>query len=237
MAGEHSTTDVRRGLRAPRQGGPRPPRRRAWCRCSRRRRPRGQLPRRPQGQVAAEARRRRVLEILGMRFLEGGPFTDDDDREARAVAVINARTRDRFFGRRQASGRPSTSPGRRCAWSESSRTSRSCGSLICADVYAPIGTIPGTRGAARCRANFVAMILARSPRRLPGAAGRAPVAGEAAPHSRPEDATRRSMPRPTRCSESRRASIVNEPSEDDGRPGLSASAKLASSWPSRRCCS
>lgn len=37
-------------------------------------------------------------QILGFEFLEGGPFTPDDDKNARFVAVINETTRERFFG-------------------------------------------------------------------------------------------------------------------------------------------
>jgi len=36
--------------------------------------------------------------VLDFRFVEGGPFTDDDARNASPVAVINETTRKRFFG-------------------------------------------------------------------------------------------------------------------------------------------
>jgi putative ABC transport system permease protein len=36
--------------------------------------------------------------VLRFKFLEGGPFTDADDRDGKAVAVINAATRQRMFG-------------------------------------------------------------------------------------------------------------------------------------------
>ena len=39
--------------------------------------------------------------ILRFDFLEGGPITDEDVKEARFVAVINTATRDRFFGGQQ----------------------------------------------------------------------------------------------------------------------------------------
>jgi putative ABC transport system permease protein len=43
--------------------------------------------------------------ILRFDFLEGGPYTDQDVQDARFVAVINAATRDRFFGGAPALGR------------------------------------------------------------------------------------------------------------------------------------
>lgn len=68
----------------------------------------------PQGAVAyldgkkIESRLRRTdgefWKILDFRFVEGGPFTDEDERGARFVAVINETTRGRFFGGKD--GRP-----------------------------------------------------------------------------------------------------------------------------------
>jgi putative ABC transport system permease protein len=37
-------------------------------------------------------------QVMRFQFLEGGPFTVDDDHGARFVAVINQATRDKFFG-------------------------------------------------------------------------------------------------------------------------------------------
>jgi putative ABC transport system permease protein len=44
-------------------------------------------------------------QLMDFEFVEGGPFTADDDREARRVAVINETTRQRYFGRAPALGR------------------------------------------------------------------------------------------------------------------------------------
>jgi putative ABC transport system permease protein len=38
-----------------------------------------------------------LWRVMRFDFLEGGPFTGDDDRNARFVAVINEATRDKFF--------------------------------------------------------------------------------------------------------------------------------------------
>ena len=44
-------------------------------------------------------------QILDFEFVEGGPYTDEDDRQARPVAVINETTRGRFFGNGPAVGK------------------------------------------------------------------------------------------------------------------------------------
>lgn len=69
----------------------------------------------PQGAVAyldgkkIESRLRRTdgafWRILDFRFVEGGPFSDEDERGARFVAVINETTRGRFFGGEPALGK------------------------------------------------------------------------------------------------------------------------------------
>ena len=51
--------------------------------------------------------------VLDFAFLEGGPFTDQDVANGSLVAVINATTRDRFFG--GAAGRGPDDRGRRPA--------------------------------------------------------------------------------------------------------------------------
>ncbi len=52
-------------------------------------------------------------QILDFTFLEGGPYTTPDVTEARFVAVINATTRQRFFGAQQALGRTLEADGQR----------------------------------------------------------------------------------------------------------------------------
>ena len=44
-------------------------------------------------------------EILEFNFLEGGPYTDDDDKNENYVAVINDTTRRKFFGNDSAVGK------------------------------------------------------------------------------------------------------------------------------------
>lgn len=52
-------------------------------------------------------------DILDFRFLEGGPYTEADVRDHRFVAVINASTRERFFGGAPAVGRTVEADGQR----------------------------------------------------------------------------------------------------------------------------
>jgi putative ABC transport system permease protein len=52
-------------------------------------------------------------KILSFNWLEGGPYTTSDVAEARFVAVINARTRERFFGGKPAVGESIEADGQR----------------------------------------------------------------------------------------------------------------------------
>jgi putative ABC transport system permease protein len=52
-------------------------------------------------------------QILDFHFLEGGPFTTDDVKNGRMMAVINETTRSRFFGRSTALGRTLEADGQR----------------------------------------------------------------------------------------------------------------------------
>jgi putative ABC transport system permease protein len=52
-------------------------------------------------------------QILDFEFLEGGPFSAEDEANARFVAVINETTRDRFFGGEPAVGRALEADGQR----------------------------------------------------------------------------------------------------------------------------
>lgn len=79
-------------------------------------------------------------ELLQFRFLEGAPFTADDDSTGAFVAVVNATTRRRFFGSEPATGKSIVLGG---------RTYRVVGvvkdvPITCpegyADVWTPIGT-------------------------------------------------------------------------------------------------
>jgi putative ABC transport system permease protein len=52
-------------------------------------------------------------EVMDFRFVEGGPFTEKDNRDRNFVAVINDSTRRRFFGRESAVGKWIEADGQR----------------------------------------------------------------------------------------------------------------------------
>jgi len=52
-------------------------------------------------------------QILDFRFLEGGPFTEQDNQDGKFVAVINRDMRDKLFGGGPASGKSFELDGQR----------------------------------------------------------------------------------------------------------------------------
>ena len=100
--------------------------------------------------------------ILDFRFLEGGPFGDADDRDGNRVAVISARTRQRFFGGAPAVGRDIDLDG---------ETYRVVGVVpdvpvylesAAADVWAPIGAARSQDFRRELMGGFQGLFLARS---------------------------------------------------------------------------
>jgi putative ABC transport system permease protein len=108
-----------------------------------------------------------LWKILDFQFLEGGPFTETDVREARFVAVINQRTRDRLLGGGPALGKtlqlgdqnfqvvgvvPDVPKGRRYATS---------------DVWVPITTAKETGWRDDLLGSCIGLVLARSRADIP----------------------------------------------------------------------
>ncbi len=100
--------------------------------------------------------------VLDFNFVEGGPFTVDDDRNANSVAVINEATRERFFGAEPAVGKTIEADG---------QTFRVVGVVAnvpflrqvpFSDIWVPIGTIKNDSYKREIMGNFIALILARS---------------------------------------------------------------------------
>ena len=163
---------------------------------------------------------------LDMKFLEGAPFTDDDDRNARDVAVISASTRDRFFGGRPAVGRSIEIAGQTLTVVGVVEDISEWRLMIGADVYAPIGTIPGEGWRRETQGNFTAMILARTPGDFPALRAELRSRVKRYPIPDPKTFTSFSAPADTMFGIAARA-FVGELDEDEEAPGLSASAKLA----------
>lgn len=107
--------------------------------------------------------------ILDFTFLEGGPLTDDDDRTANMVAVINASTREKLFGEAEtaALGKSITIDG---------QVFRICGVVAdvsitrttpFADVWVPNSTAKSDSYRKDIIGNMNAMLLARDASDLP----------------------------------------------------------------------
>jgi putative ABC transport system permease protein len=164
--------------------------------------------------------------ILDMRFLEGAAFTDEDDRQARPIAVINAATRDRFFGGERALGKTIEISGQRLRVVGVVPDVSVLRSTICADVYAPIGTIPGEAWRHEVQGNFGALILARDARDFPALRAELRSRVKRFPIPDPKNYTTFDAPADTMFGLAA-AGIFEGPQADPDAPGLSASEKLA----------
>ena len=99
--------------------------------------------------------------IMNFEFLEGGPFTVEDDHDGRRVAVINATTRERFFDGEPAVGKTFRFDGgniRVVGVVEDVPMPRF---MAFAEVWLPNGTLKGDRWRHDVMGDFVAIILAR----------------------------------------------------------------------------
>ena len=76
--------------------------------------------------------------VFRFAFLEGGPFVPEDETQANPVAVINASTRDRFFGGGPAVGKTFELDGRRLRVVGVVRDVSSLRLLTYSDVWVPI---------------------------------------------------------------------------------------------------
>ena len=163
--------------------------------------------------------------IVDLRFLEGVPFTEDDDRQSRPVAVINAATRDHFFGAGEALGKTIELGGERFRVIGVVEDVSSLQYAVAADVYAPIGTIRGEAWRGEAQGNFGAMILARSRDDFPAlqAELRSRVKRFAIPD--PKNYTQFDAPADTKFGIAAR-NVLNDDYGADETPGLSASGKL-----------
>jgi putative ABC transport system permease protein len=105
--------------------------------------------------------------ILDFEFVEGRPFDDEDDREARRVAVINETTRDRFFGRGPAVGRAFEVDGQRYRVLGVVRDVPMTRIVSSGDIWVPIGTIKSDAFRRELVGDFMGIVL-RRPGATPG---------------------------------------------------------------------
>ena len=99
-------------------------------------------------------------QILDFDFVEGGPFTGDDDASGARVAVINVATRDLLFGGASALGRSVEAGGQDFRVVGVVKDVPIVRFLPFADVWVPIGTEPTTAYRSQFMGDFGAMILA-----------------------------------------------------------------------------
>ena len=104
--------------------------------------------------------------VLDFDFIEGGPYTVEDDRNARFVAVINETTRRRFFGG-PAVGRPIEADGQRFKVVGVVKDVPSLRVVPYADIWVPFGTSPSNLYKQELVGENFGLIVARSPADFP----------------------------------------------------------------------
>lgn len=105
--------------------------------------------------------------ILAFDFLEGGPFSEADDRAGNAVAVINRTSRERFFGGAPALGRELEADGQRFRVVGVVEDVPFLRLNAYADLWVPIGSARSTGFREEMIGDFVGLFLARSPADFP----------------------------------------------------------------------
>jgi putative ABC transport system permease protein len=101
-------------------------------------------------------------QILDFRFLEGGPFTEQDNVDAKYVAVINAGMREQLFGKERAVGKSLEIDGQRfrvIGVVENVPLTRRVGF---SEIWAPIRTLKDSTYQKQMTGSFGGIVLARS---------------------------------------------------------------------------
>jgi putative ABC transport system permease protein len=122
------------------------------------------------GRVESSLRRSdaEYFRVLDFTFLEGGPFTDQDVSNASPVAVINAATRERFFGNRLAVGQWIDADGQQFRVVGVVANVSSSRPVSKGDVFVPLTTAKTDAYKTQLLGNFLGLLLARSKDDLPG---------------------------------------------------------------------
>jgi putative ABC transport system permease protein len=100
-------------------------------------------------------------KILDFDFVEGGPFSQDDEANARFVAVISETTRARFFGGGPAVGRSFEADGQRFRVVGVVRDVPILRMVPFAEIWAPISTTKSKTFRKEYFGSFMAVFLAR----------------------------------------------------------------------------
>ena len=106
-------------------------------------------------------------EILEFDFLEGGPFTADDEKNVNYVAVINEATRRKFFADEPALGKSIDLEGRRFRIVGVVANVSITRVLPFADIWVPLSTARSRPDRNELTGQFMGMILARDAKDLP----------------------------------------------------------------------
>ncbi|MGH9937218.1 MAG: ABC transporter permease, partial [Blastocatellia bacterium] len=107
-------------------------------------------------------------EILEFKFLEGGPFTAEDEKNANFVAVINEATRRKFFGDEQAVGKMIEADGQQFRVVGVVANAPIFRVIPFADIWVPISASKTNAHKSQLLGGgFMATILARSAADLP----------------------------------------------------------------------
>jgi len=106
-------------------------------------------------------------KILEFDFLEGGPFNTQDVAEARFVAVINAATRDRIFGGRDALGQTLEADGQRFQVVGVVRDVPAMRMIPYADVWVPLTTAKSDAFRNEIMGGHMGIVLATSADAIP----------------------------------------------------------------------
>jgi len=101
-------------------------------------------------------------QIMDFNFLEGAPFTADDEKNRNFVAVINEDTRRKFFGNSTAVGKSLTIDGQNFRVVGVVANVPILRVLSCSDVWVPISTAKSDAYKKEFVENFMGVFLARS---------------------------------------------------------------------------
>ncbi|MEW6051745.1 MAG: ABC transporter permease [Candidatus Zixiibacteriota bacterium] len=99
--------------------------------------------------------------ILDFEFIEGSPFSEEDDHSGNRVAVVNASTAHKFFGAPSALGKSIDADGQSFRVVGVVRDVPSLRFTPFADIWVPIGTAQNDVYKSQLMGGFQAMILAR----------------------------------------------------------------------------
>ncbi len=101
-------------------------------------------------------------KIMEFSFVEGGPITTEDERNANFVAVINTATRHKFFGDQQAVGKTIEVDGQRFRVVGVVENVPYLRQIPFADIWVPISTYKTGLYRDQLMGNFIALIMAPS---------------------------------------------------------------------------